>query len=269
MIDISIVTVGMNHLLYLKALLHSIYVENVPQVNFEMIYVDNCSTDGTVGYIRHNYPQVKIIENRKPLGFGENNNKGVLASMGKYIAVINPDIVLHKGSLDLLYEYLEGHPSVGITVPKLLNPDGSIQYSVRSFISLKALIYRFLSRGNDHTTSRVVNEYLCKNLDTTRTQTIDWAIGASLFMQRDFYALLGGFDQNYFLYMEDEDICLRSWKHNHPVVYLPDAVMTHNHLRGSSKIGKKTFFHLQSMIIFFTKHGCSIRSFCSKNTNIF
>ena len=96
MIDISIVTVGMNHLLYLKALLHSIYVENVPQVNFEMIYVDNCSTDGTVGYIRHNYPQVKIIENRKPLGFGENNNKGVLASMGKYIAIINPDIVLHK-----------------------------------------------------------------------------------------------------------------------------------------------------------------------------
>ena len=98
MIDISMITVGMNHLLYLKVLLRSLYKENIPQASIEMIYVDNCSSDGTVEYIRQNYPQVRIVENQKPLGFGENNNKGVLASIGKYIAIINPDIVLHKGS---------------------------------------------------------------------------------------------------------------------------------------------------------------------------
>ena len=102
---IAIITVGMNHLLYLKVLLRSLYKENIPQASIEMIYVDNCSSDGTVEYIRQNYPQVRIVENQKPLGFGENNNKGVLASIGKYIAIINPDIVLHKGSLDFLYEY--------------------------------------------------------------------------------------------------------------------------------------------------------------------
>lgn len=116
MIDISIITVGMNHLLYLKVLLRSLYKENIPQASIEMIYVDNCSSDGTVEYIRQNYPQVRIVENQKPLGFGENNNKGVLASIGKYIAIINPDIVLHKGSLDFLYEYVEKHPIIGITV---------------------------------------------------------------------------------------------------------------------------------------------------------
>ena len=158
MIDISIITVGMNHLLYLKVLLRSLYKENIPQASIEMIYVDNCSSDGTVEYIRQNYPQVRIVENQKPLGFGENNNKGVLASIGKYIAIINPDIVLHKGSLDFLYEYVEKHPIIGITVPKLLNPDGTVQYSVRSFITLKVLFSRFLSKGNDQTTSKIVNK---------------------------------------------------------------------------------------------------------------
>ncbi|WP_368119372.1 glycosyltransferase family 2 protein [Bacteroides thetaiotaomicron] len=264
MIDISIITVGMNHLLYLKVLLRSLYKENIPQASIEMIYVDNCSSDGTVEYIRQNYPQVRIVENQKPLGFGENNNKGVLASIGKYIAIINPDIVLHKGSLDFLYEYVEKHPIIGITVPKLLNPDGTVQYSVRSFITLKVLFSRFLSKGNDQTTSKIVNKYLCKNMDTTKIQPVDWAIGAALFMRRDFYVFLGGFDQNYFLYMEDEDICLRSWKCNRPVVYFPESIMTHNHLRGSSKIGRKALLHLQSMFVFFKKHGCSIGSFCSK-----
>ena len=80
MIQISIITVGMNHLSYLKPLLASIYGENQPKTPFEMIYVDNCSTDVSVEYIKAIYPQVKIIANIEPLGFGENNNKGVFAS---------------------------------------------------------------------------------------------------------------------------------------------------------------------------------------------
>ena len=103
MIQISIITVGMNHISYLKPLLASVYGDNRLKTPFEMIYVDNCSTDGSVDFIRTNYPQVKIIANTKPLGFGENNNKGVFASTGKYIAIINPDIVVHPGSLDNLF----------------------------------------------------------------------------------------------------------------------------------------------------------------------
>ena len=116
MIQISIITVGMNHLSYLKPLLASIYGENEPKTPFEMIYVDNCSTDGSVEYIRANYPQVKVIVNTEPLGFGENNNKGVFASTGKYIAIINPDIVMHSGSLDRLFNFAESHPDVGINI---------------------------------------------------------------------------------------------------------------------------------------------------------
>ena len=81
------------------------------------------------------------------------------------------------------------------------------------------------------------------------------------FMKRELYAELGGFDTDYFLYMEDEDICLRSWKLRRPVVYLPTAQMIHNHLRASSKIGKKMFIHMKSMMTFFRKHGLSPKRF--------
>ena len=260
---VSIITVGMNHLPYMKNLLHSLYIESTPCVSFEMIYVDNCSTDNTVDFIHEFYPDVKIIKNNVPLGFGENNNKGVFASIGKYIAIINPDIVLQKNCIDILHKYLDAHPNIGIVVPKLLNPDWSIQYSIRGYISVEVFFRRLLSRGNDSFSHKSVECYLCKNIDINRIQTIDWAIGAALFMQRDVYSKLGGFDLDYFLYMEDEDICLRSWKCNLPVVYIPQSIMIHNHLRGSSKLGKKTFLHLKSIFTFFRKHGIHIKSYKS------
>jgi len=256
---VSIITVGMNHLSYLKVLLSSLYEENTPIVPFEMIYVDNCSTDGSVEYIQTYFPQVKILRNEKPLGFGENNNKGVLASVGKYIAIINPDIVLKEGSIDKLYHYAEEHPEYGMFVPQLLNPDLTIQYSVRRFITLNMFIKRAMSRGNDSTNDRMVAKYLYKDLDPVKPQTIDWAIGAAFFMTKDMYAALGGFDTDYFLYMEDEDMCLRSWKMNRAVLYIPESKMIHNHLRSSSKIGRKMFVHFKSLCTFFKKHGLNVK----------
>lgn len=259
-IQISIITVGMNHLSYLKNLLYSVYqVEQ--NISFEMIYVDNCSTDNSIEYIKKEYPQVKILSNEKILGFGENNNKGVLAASGKYIAIINPDITLAHNSLKNLYDYAESNKDWGILVPKLLNPDGSIQHSIRGYITPQILFNRFLTKGNDKSTNKRVEKYLCKDLDTNSIQPANWAIGAALFLKKDFYAHLGGFDQDYFLYMEDEDLCLRSWKNDKPVIYIPSSVMTHNHLRGSSKIGKKTFMHLKSMFTFFKKHGVTIKDY--------
>lgn len=260
MITVSIVTVGMNHLPYLRNLFKSLKNANVfdDVERYQMIYVDNCSTDGSVDFIRSNYPSVKILENFKPLGFGDNNNKGILASSGEYIAIINPDIVVFQDSLSELINYLELNPNVGIVAPQLLNPDGSIQYSVRKFINLKRLSARIISRGNDSSQNKAVNDYLCKDIDWNKTQPIDWAIGAAYMIRRDVYAQLGGFDNDYYLYMEDEDICYRCWQLHHPVIYHPISKMIHNHLRGSAKIGKKMFIHLKSLFTFFKKHGFSV-----------
>lgn len=256
---ISIITVGMNHGKYLRELLPSIFNSTSKLTNgeIEVIYVDNCSIDDSVEYISKYYPQVIIIKNGSPLGFGENNNKGVMAAHGMYIAIINPDIILLKDSLELLYDFAENNPEAGVLVPQLLNPDGSLQYSVRRYINLNRLMARGLTKGKDSTENNKVGNYLCKDIDYSKTQEIDWSIGAAMFMRREIYATLGGFDTDYFLYMEDEDLCLRSWKIGYPVIYYPESKMIHNHLRASSKIGKKMFIHIRSLITFFKKHGLS------------
>lgn len=260
MTTVSIITVGMNHKKFVEALYNSLFVKNIPTMDFEAIYIDNCSTDGSVGYIKKHYPQVKIIQNVEPLGFGENNNKGVMASVGDYIAIVNPDIILQDDSIDKICRKLEGTQENVIYAPQLLNPDGSVQYSVRSFITLRVFMRRLLSRGDDNNISNEMVKYLCKDIDVEKTQTVDWAMGAALFMSRETYAKLGGFDQRYFLYMEDEDMCLRAWKMNIPVIYYPEAKMIHNHLRGSSKLGKKTLMHFKSLFTFFRRHGLSVKS---------
>ena len=101
-----------------------------------MIYVDNCSTDGSIEFIRQHYPQVTIIQNQEALGFGENNNKGVLAAHGEYIAVINPDIIIKGDALCHMLTFAQKHPEVGIIVPQLLNPDGSKNNTLERVIIL-------------------------------------------------------------------------------------------------------------------------------------
>lgn len=267
---LSIITVGMNHLPYIKELYESLYSgDSMPRVAFEAIYVDNCSIDGSVEFLRENYPQVKIIQNVVPKGFGENNNIGAFASIGEYIAIINPDITLRARSLDILYEFMENNKMVGIAVPRLFNKDLTHQYSIRGFITPKIFFNRILSRGNDESMNHAVVKYLCKNIDVEKIQPINWALGAALFMSREMYSLLAGFDKDYFLYMEDEDICLRSWMMNRPVVYVPQSQMVHNHLRASSKIGKKALLHFKSLRKFFKKHGCSIPDYAGQCKNMF
>lgn len=86
---------------------------------------------------------------------------------------------MHPGSLDNLYNFAESHLDVGIIVPKLLNPDGTLQYSVRGFISLSILLARIRTKGDDRATDKEVDKYLCRNLDYSKTQAVDWAIGAA------------------------------------------------------------------------------------------
>ena len=266
---ISVITVGMNHLSYIKELYKSLSTgDSMPRTPFEAIYVDNCSSDGSVEFLQKNYPQVKIIQNATPKGFGENNNIGVFASTGKYLAIINPDVSLRNGSLDILYDFMKKNQDVGIAVPHLFNKDLSHQYSIRGFITPMTFVNRVLSHGKDDAKNKAVEKYLCKNIDVEKIQPVNWAVGAALFISRDMYSQLAGFDKDYFLYMEDEDICLRSWLMNRPVVYVPQSQMVHNHLRASAKIGKKAFMHFKSLRTFFKKHGYSIPDYagmCKKS----
>lgn len=261
-IEVSIITVGMNHLKLLKNYLHSMYEVSMPIVSFELIYVDNCSNDGSIAYIHQNYPQVKIIENKTIRGFATNNNLGVKNSRGKYILILNPDIILLPGSIDKLYCHLKQNESIGILVPKLLNVDLSIQFSVRKFMNFKIMFQRFINKGKDNLKSKITQDYLLKNFDRDKTQPIDWALGAAMFLTREWFDQLKGFDEGYFLYVEDVDICLRNWKLGKPVVYFPESVFIHAHQRSSSIGWNKTkLIHIKSMFRLFLKHNLLFKSY--------
>ena len=126
--------------------------------------MDNCSTDGSVEFIRKNYPQVTIIQNQEALGFGENNNKGVLAAHGEYIAVINPDIIIKGDALCQMLTFAQKNPDVGIIVPQLLNPDGSLQRSVRRYIDVKSLVSRGMTKGKDSANNEKVKAHPIKSV---------------------------------------------------------------------------------------------------------
>lgn len=258
--EISIVTVGMNHLSFMKEMLASLFTVGCPSTSFELIFVDNCSTDGTADFIRQNYPSVRIIENQEPYGFARNNNIGARQAKGRYILILNPDIVLKRRAIDKLYGYAVEHPSCGIVAPMLQNLDLSLQYSVRRFPSLRTLVHRALTRGNDKSKNKDVQNYLMTKLPLDTPTEVDWCTGAAFLISHDFYEELGGFDEKFFLYVEDMDLCYRCWKSHKQVIYYPLSQMVHAHQRSSLRLGTKTLIHMRSFFHFFKKNHFKIRS---------
>ncbi|MDH6306150.1 N-acetylglucosaminyl-diphospho-decaprenol L-rhamnosyltransferase [Parabacteroides sp. PF5-5] len=252
--EISIITVTMNHLPLLKEMLYSLFVSCKPATSFELILVDNCSTDGTIEYVREAYPSVHIIENTEINGFAKNNNTGAAQAKGRFILILNPDIILTDGAIDTLYQYLKNNPSAGIVAPRLLNQDGSIQLSARHFMSVKFLLCRIFTNGKDDTNNPVVQEYLMPDISDDQPSEVDWCLGAALLFEKSFYQQLGGFDEKFFLYVEDADICQRCWFAGKKVIYLPQSQMIHAHQRTSAHLSKKTIMHLKSHFYFLRKN---------------
>jgi len=260
-IDVSIVIVAMNHLSKLKNLLESIVDMGKTNFTYEVVLVDNCSKDGTIEYVTQNYPNIKLSINDKIEGFAYNTNYGVSMSKGEYIFICNPDMILLKGSLDKLLAYAIENPKSGIVSPQLLNSDYTYQPSIRKFHSIKLLFWRIMSGASDQSKNKTVTDYLLLDFDKTIVQPIDWAIGAAMLISRDLYInKLSGFDEKFFLYVEDQDICLRAWKLGYEVTYNPASVMIHDHQRSSvKKINKLTWFHFKSLVYFIFKHNLFIK----------
>lgn len=252
--EISIVTVTMNHLSVLKEMLQSLYVTAKPVVPFELIVVDNCSTDGTVPFVQTNFPLARLIQNSQKQGFAKNNNDGAKLATGNYILILNPDIVLTSGAIDQLYNYLKEDALIGIVAPQLLNADLSTQYSARKFMTLQVLLIRMLTRGKDRVYNKSVQQYLMCDLSYKEPIEVDWCMGAALLFEKRFYQELEGFDERFFLYVEDTDICHRCWKAGRKVVYLPTSKMIHMHQRSSKNLNKRTWMHLTSLFYFFRKN---------------
>ena len=223
---LSIVILCWNDLKVINDCLRSIYL-GTHSVDFEVIISDNGSTDGSVDFIREMFPLARVIENGVNLRFSKGNNVGIQVSTGEYVLILNPDTIIHEGSLDRWIEFADSHPDAGGFGCRVLNPDGSYQGSARPFPTiwrewLAALCLSPLGYISDLFIS---DRYVRWRGNTERL--IDWHSGCCLMVRTNLLKNLNGFDEQFQYYYEDVDLCRRIWNAGSTIVYTPEVTITH------------------------------------------
>jgi len=259
--NLSIIIVNYNQKNLLKLCWQNLVSAQI-KLSYEIIFIDNNSSDQsqkTIEEILNQAPSVslKMILNNHNLGFSRAVNQGLATAQGKYILILNPDIIVLSGSIEKLYQFMEAHQRCAIAGPQLLNPDRTIQNSTFRFPKWYTPILRrtFLSRLG----KKYLNSYLMKDWDHQSTQEVDWLLGAALMVRSEAIKQVGPMDQRFFLYFEDVEWCRRFHRVNWQVYYVAEAQMYHFYQRSSADHGwqalfkKITWIHLSSALKYFLK----------------
>lgn len=238
----------------LRACLASLQVAR-PEGDFEVIVVENASVDGSAEMVEREFPWVSLLRQTENLGFTGGHNLAIRQRRGRHVALLNSDTVIHPGALRKLFAFVAENPDIGITGPKLLNPDGSLQYSCRRFPNPFAAAFRNTFLGRLFPNNRAVGDYLMKDWDHASVRDVDWVSGAAMFVRGDLVEKIGGLDPHFFMYCEDVDWCKRAWDAGYRVTYLPDSLITHAIGRSTDRVANKMIvrFH-RSMFRYYKKH---------------
>ncbi len=224
--DLSICIVSWNVREDLARCLDSLYSDPATG-NVQVVVVDNGSTDGTVTMLTERYRQVEVIANEMNRGFAAASNQGMRASGGRYILLLNPDTIVPAGALPELVKAGDRYPAAGIIGPKLLNADGSLQYSCRRFPTIGAALFRSTLLGQLVPNSGSVREYLMADWDHDSVREVDWVSGACMLLRRQMVEQIGYLDEGFFWGSEDVDYCWRAHKAGWKVLYIPSPKIVH------------------------------------------
>lgn len=228
--DISIIIVNYQSRDKLIACLDSIAQADLTDLSYEVVVVENNSGDDLSDL---NYLNLKIVVSPDNLGMGGGNNLGVKNSVGEYILISNPDIIFEKETIKKLHNYFKTDPSIGLIGPKLVNPDGSLQNSCVRFPKFYTPLLRRTAIGSFFPAT--LDHYLMKHTDHNQIQKVDWLMGACFFVRRrEIKDNL--FDERYFMYFEDVDLCRQINSRGQLVIYYPEVKVIHNHTRQSAKL---------------------------------
>jgi N-acetylglucosaminyl-diphospho-decaprenol L-rhamnosyltransferase len=204
MFGISIIIVNYNTADLLATCLNS--VEPWSDLGLEVIVVDNASQDDSAAMVIQDFPWVSLIANESNAGFARANNQALKLSRREYVYFLNPDTVVQPGVFDAMIGFMESHTDVGLAGTRILNPNGSVQSSVER---------RYPGERRAQTDLRGL------------PGDIAWVLGASMIARRAIVEDLGGFDEDFFLYGEEQDLCLRIRKAGWKIGFIPDAVVVH------------------------------------------
>ncbi len=181
-------------------------------------------------------PDARVFLRGRNIGFGGGNNFAAMHVEADYYFFLNPDTELtDPGTLDALVAFMDAHPDVGIVGPKQVYPDGRLQETCRAFPAWYMPFIQRTPLGKTAFGKRYLQRFLMSDYDHATVADVDWVQGSALFVRADIWKKIGGFDERFFMYFEDTDVCRRAKKVGARVVYLPDIVLTHAHERASAK----------------------------------
>lgn len=252
--DLSITICSWNTIADLRLCLQSLR-DAKDEGSFEVVVVDNASHDGSPDMVEREFPEFRLLRQSVNLGFTGGHNLAIQERRGRDVALLNSDTVVHPGAVKALIEFMAEHPEYGIVGPKLLNPDGSLQFSCRRFPNPVAAAFRNTVLGRLFPNNKFTREYLMQDLSHTDVTEVDWVSGAAMFVRSEVVEKIGGLDGTLFMYCEDVDWCKRAWDAGFKVVYFPRAVITHAIGTSTSQIANKMIvrFH-RSMFRYYKKH---------------
>jgi GT2 family glycosyltransferase len=249
-IDLSIVIVSWNTVQLLKQCLDSIYA-NPPGCTFEIWVVDNASSDESVSMLRSGFPDVHLIDNHENMGFAGANNQALKLCQGSFILLLNPDTIVKPHSLEQLIIVLRSQPQVGGIGPRLLNGDTSFQPSCYPFPTLTREFWRLFYLD------KIVPYGIYDSLkwDQSKPRDVDSIQGACLLLRKEVLDQVGLFDESFFLYSEEIDLCYRIKRAGWRLLWLPEASIVHLGGQSSKQVATKSFLNLyQGKVLFFRKH---------------
>jgi N-acetylglucosaminyl-diphospho-decaprenol L-rhamnosyltransferase len=243
---LSIVLVCWNNKSYLNACLQSLYRTGLKST-FDVIVVDNGSTDGSQKMLEEKYREVKIIQNAENLGLGKASNQGIENTKGKYILLLNNDTIVNGQSFDAMIEFLEQQPKAGAVGGKLLNPDGTTQAGYNYFSSL---FQEFLVATR---LGELIRPGYPAVMDGDEIRSVDWMGSACLMVRRSALDEVGLLDEGYFIYGDETDLQYRLKKAGWDVYYLPEVTTIHYGGRSMNRWSRRKMVYRGKML-FYQKH---------------
>jgi GT2 family glycosyltransferase len=252
--DLSIIIVPYKVKDKLQVALDAVYASRTGY-SHEVIIVDNGSHDGTVEMVEQDYPQAKLIKNTNE-GFGKGNNRGIKVATGDYVLLLNGDTKVSPDTLQVMLDFMKGRPDVGISTCKLVKPDGELDWACRrSFPDPAVAFYRLSGLSKIFKKHKKIAAYNMTHKSVDEETEIDCCSGAFSLISRPCLDQIKGFDEDYFMYGEDIDLCYRAQAAGFKIWYYPKTTTIHYRGQSSRKTPQKSLYDFHdAMWIFYKKH---------------
>jgi GT2 family glycosyltransferase len=247
-VDFSIAMVCWNDKEYMEPCLDSLYQSEIAY-DFDVVVVDNGSTDGSQEMIRRKFPQVKIIQNSKNLGLAKACNQGIEATNGPFILLFNNDTIVNGSAFNALVEFMNKTPDAGAVGGKLLNEDGTFQSGYGGFSSLWEEFLVAVRIGE------IIWDGYPLHGDSESVEQVGWMSSACLLLRREALNEVGLLDEEYFIYGDETDLQYRMKKTGWKAYYLPEATTIHYGGRSMDKWSRRKMIYRGKMLFYRKNYG--------------